>query len=55
MLKILNANGRATAPQIATLLGVSEVTVRRSFRRLREQGLIERIGSNKAGYWQVNG
>lgn len=53
VLKILNANGRATAPKIATLLGVSESTVRRSFRHLREEGLITRIGSDKAGYWKV--
>lgn len=53
VLKILNANGRATAPKIATLLGVSESTVRRSFRHLREEGLITRVGSDKAGYWKV--
>lgn len=53
VLKILNANGRATAMDIATLLGVSESTVRRAFRHLREEDLITRIGSDKAGYWQV--
>lgn len=53
VLKMLNANGRATAVKIATLLGVSESTVRRSFRHLREHGLIERVGSDKAGYWKV--
>lgn len=53
VLKILNANGRATAPKIATLLGISESTVRRSFRHLREEGLITRVGSDKAGYWKV--
>lgn len=54
VLRVLNSNGRATAPRIATVLGVSESTVRRAFRKLREHGLIERIGSDKAGYWRVN-
>lgn len=54
VLKVLNADGRATAPKIASLLGISESTVRRSFRRLKEYGMIERIGSDKAGYWKVN-
>lgn len=54
VLKVLNANGRATAPKIASLLGISESTVRRSFRRLKEYGMIERVGSDKAGYWKVN-
>lgn len=53
ILKVLEANGRVTALQIAKLLEISESTVRRSFRRLREYGFIERIGSNKAGYWRV--
>lgn len=54
VLKVLVANGRATAPKIASLLGISESTVRRSFRRLKEYGMIERVGSDKAGYWKVN-
>lgn len=53
ILKVLETNGRVTALQIAKLLEISESTVRRSFRRLREYGFIERIGSNKAGYWRV--
>lgn len=51
---MLTTNGRATAARIAQVLGVSERTVRRSFKKLREYGFIERIGSDKAGYWSVN-
>lgn len=54
VLRVLHSNGRATAVRIASVLGVSESTVRRSFRKLREYGLIERVGSDKAGYWRVN-
>lgn len=54
VLQVLTINGRATAPRIANVLGVSECTVRRSFKKLREYGFIERIGSDKAGYWSVN-
>lgn len=53
VLRALRANGRATAPHIAELLGVSESTVRRSFRKMRELKLIERVGSAKAGYWRL--
>lgn len=53
VLKVIETNGRVTAPRIAEVLGVSESTVRRSFRKLRELELIERIGSNKAGYWRL--
>lgn len=53
VLKVLRTNGRATAPRIADVLVVSESTVRRSFRKLQDCGLIERIGSRKAGYWRI--
>lgn len=53
VLRVLHTNGRATAVRIANVLGVSESTVRRSFRKLREHGFIERVGSDKAGYWRV--
>lgn len=53
VLKVLAANGRATAVSIADFLKVSESTVRRSFRKLRELELIERVGSDKAGYWKL--
>lgn len=55
ILRVLHTNGRVTASRISTVLGVSESTVRRSFRKLRENGLIERVGSDKAGYWRVIG
>lgn len=53
VLKALETNGRATAIRIAEVLGVSESTVRRSFKKLRDLKMIERIGSDKAGYWRV--
>lgn len=53
VLRVLHTNGRATAPRIAELLGVSESTVRRSFKQLKTLGLIERVGSTKAGYWHT--
>ena len=54
VLRVLHTNGRATAVRIANVLGVSESTVRRAFRKLKKHGLIDRIGSDKAGYWHVN-
>lgn len=53
ILQALTINGRVTGAMVIEVLGVSESTVRRSFRRLREHGFIERVGSNKAGYWKV--
>ncbi|WP_371317528.1 ArsR family transcriptional regulator [Adlercreutzia rubneri] len=38
---------------MAKNLNISESTVRRSFRRLRDLGLNARVGSDKSGFWQV--
>lgn len=53
VLAMIDIDGRLTAPRIAKNLNISESTVRRSFRRLRELGLIVRVGSDKSGFWQV--
>lgn len=53
VLSMIDIDGRLTAPRIARTLNISESTVRRSFRRLRELGLITRVGSDKSGFWQV--
>lgn len=53
VLAMLDIDGRLTAPRIAKTLNISESTVRRSFRRLRDLGLIDRVGSDKSGFWQV--
>lgn len=53
VLAMLDIDGRLTAPRIAKNLNISESTVRRSFRRLRDLGLIDRVGSDKSGFWQV--
>lgn len=53
VLAMIDIDGHLTAPRIARNLNISESTVRRSFRRLRELGLIERVGSDKSGFWQV--
>ena len=44
VLAMIDIDGRLTASRIAKNLNISESTVRRSFRRLRELGLIDRVG-----------
>ncbi len=46
-------NKDLTASQIGERLGMSLSTVRRKIKELKEKGLIERIGSDKTGYWKI--
>lgn len=43
----------ATKPAIANRVGVGKTTVDNAIAALKKRGLIERVGSNKTGYWRV--
>ena len=49
----IKENPRSTAEELGTLVGLSGRMVRNHISVLREAGLIERIGSNKTGYWKI--
>jgi Fic family protein len=53
VLIMLRANPKATAKKMALALGVTDKTIKRHLKALREQGRIKRIGSDKAGYWEI--
>jgi fido (protein-threonine AMPylation protein) len=50
---IVRGNAGITAPVIATTLGVGLRTVKRYLKALKDDGDIERVGSDKTGYWKV--
>ena len=43
------------ATNVAIKLNKSLITIQRGIKKLVEMGLIERIGSNKTGYWKIIG
>ncbi len=51
---LLNNTPGASADQIGEALGISGRMVRNHIATLRKFGVLERIGSNKSGYWKVN-
>ena len=51
---LLNNTPGASSEQIGEALGISERMVRKHIASLRKLGILERIGSNKSGYWKVN-
>ena len=52
-LEILIEDPGYTSPQIAEKLNVSRVSVTKYLKTLKEKGLIERIGSDRKGYWRI--
>ena len=54
VLLLLNSNPTYSSQRIADRLEITKRAVEKIIQRLREANIIERIGSNKSGYWKVN-
>ena len=52
-LNAINSNKELTHAELIELLGKSQSTITRSVRRLRKEGLLVRIGSDKTGSWRI--
>ena len=50
---LLYENGNLTRDELAERTGLSLGGIKKIINSLRENGLIERVGSNKTGYWKV--
>lgn len=53
ILNIIKNNKDINKAQIAKMIDKSEMTVQRAIKKLTDEGLIKRVGSNKTGYWEV--
>ena len=53
VLTLLAEDPGYTMPQLAERLGGSRKTVVARLKKLKESGLIERIGSDRKGYWKL--
>jgi Fic family protein len=53
VLILLRANPKITSPKMAHTLGVTDRTIKRALKTLREAGVITRVGSDKTGHWEI--
>ena len=53
IFNLINNNDRITKEELSLRINKSEKTVQRIISKLVSYNLIERIGSNKDGYWKV--
>jgi Protein involved in cell division len=54
VFSLIKQNKNITATEISKRLNLSLSTVKRKIKSLKEQGIIERIGSDKTGYWKID-
>ena len=50
---IIKNNPYSTLDELSNLLSISRVAVKNNLSKLKEKGLIERIGAPKGGYWKI--
>ena len=53
ILELLLSDSNLTVADLIQKTGKAERTVKRGLASLKEKGLIERVGSDKTGYWKV--
>ena len=53
VLSLIKHNPNITATEIAIELNISSRTVQKQIANLKSLGIIERIGSDKSGYWST--
>jgi predicted HTH transcriptional regulator len=50
---LIKQNNKITAAEISERLNISLSTSKRKIKELKEKGIVERIGSDKTGYWRI--
>lgn len=53
ILQHLKQNPKANYRELADKTGYSQATIKRHIQELKKIGIIERIGSDKTGYWKI--
>ncbi len=55
IIKFLLKNPAYTTTELAKMLKVSRKTISKRIGVLKEKGIIERVGSDRKGYWKISG
>jgi fido (protein-threonine AMPylation protein) len=53
VFSLIKQNHQITAAEISERLNISLSTAKRRMKALKEKGIVERIGSDKTGYWKI--
>jgi predicted HTH transcriptional regulator len=53
ILNLIKQDNSITIPKIANKLDVSSKTIKRDIQKLKNEGIIKRIGPDKGGKWSV--
>ena len=43
-----------TAPELSSIVGISLSKIKENISKLKNKGLLKRVGPDKGGYWKIN-
>ena len=52
---MMRENPGVTIAELAQTIGISDRAVKKSIKKLKEGGLLRRVGPDKGGHWEVVG
>jgi len=53
VFSLIEKNTHITTKELSEKLGISLSTIKRKINSLKKNGVLERVGSDKAGYWRI--
>jgi ATP-dependent DNA helicase RecG len=53
IIKLIQSNRRITIAELSKIIKISEVSIYKNLKKLSGFGVVERIGSDKTGYWRI--
>lgn len=53
ILELMKEDPGITKVRLQSLLDTSKSSINRAIKKLKEKGMLERLGPNKSGYWHV--
>ena len=53
MTELITENPKITRIELSEKLGINPSAIQRHIQKLKRDGIIERIGGDKGGYWKI--
>ena len=54
ILKHISKDNQITYDEMVLKIGVDRTTIMRNIAKLKQRGILERVGEDKNGYWKLN-
>ncbi len=55
IIELMRENPNITITELSLIIGITERGIKKNIAKLKQEGIIKRVGSYRAGYWKVLG